>query len=371
MPPTGSHDGAVPGCVQDARQTHDRGREHGHEHGHPDQLEPLEPERVPDVPGDRRGRGHAATSATATAGAASRRRALAAARWPSTTSSSVAGRPGTRATRHEGERQPIRVREPPDESPGIQLLVTVHHAVAGTRRLHGHVEERTPASKDDQPVAGLLDVGDHVRAEERGRPGRPDGVDQHVEELAARERVERGQRLVEQQDRCPRPEGDREAHLRLLPAGQLVGARVEGDVELVQPPQRVAAVEPGPPACGERQVVRDGQLAVQRGGLRDVPHPAERLGAVPPRVDPVDEETSRGRALEADAALDQRRLAGAVGADERGDRSRGDGQVQVPKRPGAPPPIPLAQAVRFQRELERHPVLQMRGGKRRARQPSR
>ena len=59
----------------------------------------------------------------------------------------------------------------------------------------------------------------------------PDRVDQDVQELAPRQRVEAGQRLVEEQDRRPRPQRERQPHLRLLSPRQLVGAGVERDVE--------------------------------------------------------------------------------------------------------------------------------------------
>ena len=161
------------------------------------------------------------------------RPALPAARWPRTTSSSVAGRPGPAAPRTSASELPLLVREPADEPAGIDRAVAVRHAVHGARLLHRHVEELPPAPQDEQPVAGLLDVGDDVGAEQRRGAGLADRVDHHVQELAPGERVQRRQRLVEEQHRRPGPERDREAHLRLLAARELVGADVERDVELV------------------------------------------------------------------------------------------------------------------------------------------
>ena len=49
----------------------------------------------------------------------------------------------------------------------------------------------------------------------------PDRLDEDVEELAPGERIEAGERLVEEQDPGPRPEGEGEPDLGLLAAGQL------------------------------------------------------------------------------------------------------------------------------------------------------
>ena len=97
---------------------------------------------------------------------------------------------------------------------------------------------------------------------------RPDRVDQDVEELAARQRVEAGQRLVEEEDRRPRPERERQPDLRLLAAGQLVGRRGERDVQVVEAAPGERRVEAVAKGVRHRDVLVDGQLAVERRGLR-------------------------------------------------------------------------------------------------------
>ena len=91
------------------------------------------------------------------------------------------------------------------------------------------VEQRLASTEHEQPVAGLLDVGDDVRREQGGRATLPDGVDKHAQELAPGEGIEARQRLVEQEDRRPRAQRERQPDLRLLSPRQLVGAGIEGD----------------------------------------------------------------------------------------------------------------------------------------------
>jgi hypothetical protein len=87
--------------------------------------------------------------------------------------------------------------------------------VVGERLGDGQVEERVALAEDDQPVARLLDVGDHVRREERRPPGRPNRLDHQVEELAPGEWIEARERLVQEQDRRPGAERESQPDLCL------------------------------------------------------------------------------------------------------------------------------------------------------------
>ena len=213
------------------------------------------------------------------------------------------------------------------------------------------------AAEHQQPVAGLLDVGDDVRRQERGRAVGADRVDQDVQELATRQRVEAGQRLVEEEDRRPHPQRERQPDLRLLSPGQLVGARGERDVEVVEPAAGDGRIEARTEGRRHRHVLVDGQLAVERRRLRDVADPLDRAAAVAPRVDAVDGQVALGRSLEADPRLEQGGLAGAVRPDERGDAAVRDREVDVAERP-APPAVALADVVRLE---DRHRRLPMTG----------
>jgi hypothetical protein len=205
------------------------------------------------------------------------------------------------------------------------------------------IEERPAAPENDDPVARLLDVGDDMGRQERGVAAGANGLNENVEELAPGERIEARKRLVEQQDPGPRPERERQSHLGLLAARQLAGQGPQGDREAVDVRRGEGGIEPPPERCRERQVVGDRQGRVERRRLRDVADPADGSAAVTLWVDAAGDEAPLGRPLEPDPGADQRRLARAVGPDERRDRASRHREIDAAERP-APPPIALAVA---------------------------
>ncbi len=146
-----------------------------------------------------------------------------------------------------------------------------------------------------------------------------------VHELAPCQRIERGHGLVEDQQLGPLRERERERDLRLLAARELPDLAVEGQAETLDaraaPVVVPARVEPRP----SFRISRDAEPAMQGMVLRD-----ERRRAAARRS-----RSSRGRGpstcsapvvglAQPDRELQQRRLAGAVRADERRHRSRRD-----------------------------------------------
>ena len=285
-----------------------------------------------------------------------------AARWPRTTSSSVAGRPPGAGPRTRPSRSPagpgkIPTIVLPPGTTGLAPAEIDHDMLrdgAGDRQ----VEQGLASTEHEQSVARLLDVGDDMRRQEGGRTIGADGINEHVKELAAGQRVQAGQRLVEQEHRCPHAERERQPDLCLLTARQLLCPRRERDVEIVEPAPGHGHVEPGPERIGQGNVLVDGQLPVQRRRLRHVADPADRRAPVTPRIDAVDGEVALARPLEADPRLEQRRLARAVRADERGDAPVRDREVDVAERPAAPP-IALADVMGLQ---DGHRSLRVAGG---------
>ena len=136
-----------------------------------------------------------------------------------------------------GQRQSLagrRRKRPDDAAPigrGSSAPTTRWPAIASRDR---DGQQRPPTAEDDEAVAGLLDVGDDVRREQRGRARRPNGIDEDLEELAAGERIEARQRLVEEEDRRPRAQRERQPDLRLLSPRQLVGAGIKRNREVVE-----------------------------------------------------------------------------------------------------------------------------------------
>ena len=77
-----------------------------------------------------------------------------------------------------------------------------------------------PVGQQHDVVADALDVGDHVRRDHDRRLRLGDAVHQQLQELAAGERVEAGERLVEQEQLRPLPEREREREPGALARGQ-------------------------------------------------------------------------------------------------------------------------------------------------------
>ncbi len=149
-----------------------------------------------------------------------------------------------------------------------------------------------------------------------------------ITDPAASDRVERPERLVEQQDLRIAGERAGERRALALTAGQPGGPRVR---QICDPDslEQIRTVAPG----GEAHVARDGQMreqAIVLGQIAD----ASVLGAdvnaalsVKPgpraKCDPPN-----ARSLQAGDRPEQRRLAGA-GRSDQGDRLRSDGQPRA------------------------------------------
>ena len=143
------------------------------------------------------------------------------------------------------------------------------------------------------------------------RGSRAQGVREPGLQLLARERVERGERLVEAQDRLAREQRAQEGDALAHPAGQLVGpgaleaGESEGGERLVR-------------ARARRRAVLSLQTQRQRGVV-ERPGPGEQAVAL------GHEDGGRGLhgaglgRLQPAGELEERRLAAAAGADDRDD----------------------------------------------------
>jgi len=140
-------------------------------------------------------------------------------------------------------------------------------------------------------------------------------------------RIERGGRLVEQQNLglVDQRLGQRDA--RLLPRREAAGGPIEKDLEretrrefVDAPPQVFDAVE----AAEDPQVLSHGEAVrhVDIGALEV--HAPENAIAVARHVDPEHTDRAGGGHDEPHDHADRRRLAGAVAAEQAGDRAPGD-----------------------------------------------
>ena len=87
----------------------------------------------------------------------------------------------------------------------------------------------------DQVVAGALDVGDEVRGQHDAELLLGDRLHQVLQELPAGQRVEGGDRLVEQQQLGPFGDAEGERELGALAAGQPAGALLRVEPEPLDP----------------------------------------------------------------------------------------------------------------------------------------
>ena len=144
-----------------------------------------------------------------------------------------------------------------------EAMVGGEHGVEVVGELHARADQH------DQVVAHALEVGDQVRGQHDAQLVLGDGLHQALEELAPVERIEAGDRLVEQQQLGALGEPERERELRALPAGELpafcAGSSPSRAIRRVR--ERVVPARVQPRA--EPQVVLDAEAAVGRRVLGD------------------------------------------------------------------------------------------------------
>jgi hypothetical protein len=172
-----------------------------------------------------------------------------------------------------------------------------------------------------------------------------DGLHQVLEEFSAGQRIEAGDRFVEDQQLRSFGDPQSEGELGALPTRQfssaLLGIQAKaldpGLSHLVVP----ARIEPGP----QTQVVGDAQPGIGRCVLGDESDLRQlsrtRGGRATEHLD-----RARGLRQQADGQVQQRAFAGPVGSDQPDDAPSGDIQRTVRQRPSAP--VLLAQSLRLQ-----------------------
>ena len=166
------------------------------------------------------------------------------------------------------------------------------------------MEDEPTVREHDEPVTGVLDVGHDVGRQDCRRAPTADIVDQRRQEVAAGERIETGQRLVEEEQWRARPEREGEAHLRLFAARQLGDLTPSCEPCPLNARERVGTVKGLSRGPRHVEVVADGEAPVQRRRLRDVADRVHRPGAILRRVDAIDEDAPLVRPLEGETGPD-------------------------------------------------------------------
>ena len=139
--------------------------------------------------------------------------------------------------------------------------------------------------------------------------------------------------LVEQQQLRPLGQRERQRHLRLLAAGQLPDPLAGRQPEPVEAVAREPVVPARVQLAAEPEHLGDREAAVQRMLLGHEADAREQLARITLRRQAEHADGSGAGPAEADRDLQQRRLAGAVGPDERGDGARGDLERAVAQGP--------------------------------------
>ena len=129
-------------------------------------------------------------------------------------------RPACLPTDDEGLHYTVGSGEDPDGiCPGG--LRHGHRAEARLRLEDRRVESELPGREDDDPVAGLLNVRDYVGRKQDRRSTSSHVGDQQAQEVPSGQGIEAGERLVEQQEWCPRSQRQGQRDLGLFAAREL------------------------------------------------------------------------------------------------------------------------------------------------------
>ena len=225
----------------------------------------------------------------------------------------------------------------------------------------------------DQVVADPLEVGDQVRGQHDADLVLGDGLHQVLQELAPRQRVEAGDRLVEDQQLGPLGDGQGEGELGALAAGQLAGPLAGIEAEPLDPAAGQLVVPARVEVGAEPQVVGDGQPGVGGRVLGDEADPGQlrRAGGRPAAEDL---DRAGGRRQQPDGEVQQGGLARTVRADQPDDAPGRDRSACSRSAPSAPYRLPSPRASRTavtllppERRTERCPGTAPRCSRRRAR----
>jgi hypothetical protein len=181
--------------------------------------------------------------------------------------------------------------------------------------------------KHDEVVADPLDVGDQVRGEHDADPVPGHGFHEALQELAAGQRVQAGDRLVEQEQVGMLGQSHGQGELDPLPTGQRPGSLPEIQAKPFDPAPGLLPVPLRVEPRAGSQVVSDRQPGVHRRVLGDEPDPGHL--ARPVRGPSAEHADRAGRRREEpDGQVQQRGLARPVRAYEPDHPASRDGQVQ-------------------------------------------
>ena len=133
--------------------------------------------------------------------------------------------------------------------------------VRGEQPLDVTLDAHLGVDEHDEVVADPLQVGHHVRGEQDAELVLGDRLHQDLQELAAGERVEAGDRFVEDQQLRPLGQTQGEGELGPLAAGELARALGRVETEPLDPGLGDGLVPAGVEVGTQTQVVLDAEVA--------------------------------------------------------------------------------------------------------------
>ena len=170
--------------------------------------------------------------------------------------------------------------------------------------------------------------------------GLPDGRGQRGEEVPPRQRIQRRDRLVEQQQPRSLGQRQRQRHLGPLAAGQRAHTLVRRNAQLRQLGAHQRGVPVRVHVRPDPDVILGGEPPVQRDLLGEEPDLGEERRVLPRRA-AQNASRAAGRAGQPGEHPQQRGLARAVRPDQRGNPALGHGDRALGER--ADPPVALGQ----------------------------
>ena len=203
----------------------------------------------------------------------------------------------------------------------------------GRELVDGPDPDEAARREDPDPVADGLDLAQEVAGEHDRQAALVDEPAQQLEDLDDADRVDRGGRLVEDQEvgRLDQGIGDAEplAHAAGVGADPVVRAVGEADLgeDLVDGGLRLGlaeAVETGRVA----QVLAAGHVLVEADGVGQVADPSLDLARLPGGIEPHHRCLAVGRLGQPEQHQDRGRLARAVLAEQPEDLARVDREVE-------------------------------------------
>ena len=203
--------------------------------------------------------------------------------------------------------------------------------------------QQAPLVDHGDPVGDVLELREHVRAEEDREPVCA-GLAHELVEGLLEDRVQPARRLVEHHELGPVLEGLHDPDLLLVALRELPGRAVERQVEAAGQRPGGGEVAHALEAAEERERLARGEPLVQPQLPREVADPAAQLHASGAGVEAEHRGRPRGRAQQVEQRADQRGLAGAVGPDEPEGLSGIDLEVE-PVQGDDPAPVDLREAL--------------------------